>query len=168
MDSQSADYLGIIPVQRIISDVLHCIDQNISVAGLALALTIPDIMGEECYPNMVYEDGSRKTRAQYIRWYNAYVAGEFGKKDSWFDGEMCYELRCSILHSGRADIEYHHYDEDTPVKFAYEFELVDDGEQFHEELPHPNKPGVTLCRVHLNADKLSAAICNSAIRCLSE
>ena len=80
MDSQSADYLGIIPVQRIISDVLHCIDQNISVAGLALALTIPDIMGEECYPNMVYEDGSRKTRAQYIRWYNAYVAGGLVKK----------------------------------------------------------------------------------------
>lgn len=144
MAEESPDYLGVIPLPRIISDVRRCIAENISVAGLALALTIPDIIGEECYPNMTYDDGSRKTRAQYIRWYNAYVADEFGSKDSWFDGEMCYELRCSLLHSGRADIEYHHYD-DTPIRYEYEFELVDDGRQFHEESPHPEKPGVTLC-----------------------
>ena len=167
MISESPDFLEIIPVSRILSDVRRCVVENISVAGLALALTIPDVMGRECYPNMTYKDGSRKARAQYTRWYNAYVAGEFGKKDSWFDGEMCYELRCSILHSGRSDIDYHHYD-DTFIHYEYEFHLVDDGNQFHEEMPHPHKPGVQLCRVHLNADKLALALCEGASRCLTE
>lgn len=167
MAEEFSDYLDIIPLSRIVSDVRRCIAENISVAGLALALTIPDIMGEECYPSMKYEDGSRKSRSQYIRWYNAYVAKKFGKKDSWFDGEMCYALRCDLLHSGRADIEYHHYD-DLPMQYEYEFRLVDDGQQFHEEVPHPDKPGVTLCRVRLNADMLAADICDAADRCMRE
>ena len=167
MGSESPDYLGIIPIKRIVADVRACIKQNISVAGLALALTIPDVLGQECYPNMTHNDGSRRVSAQYIRWYNAYVAHQFGQEDSWFDGEMCYELRCSLLHSGRADIEYRHHD-GTPLRYEYIFELVDDSRQFHEEIPHPEKPAIQICRVHLNADLLAAALCEGAEKWLRE
>ena len=155
------DDLTLIPVTRAIKDVRACVKANISVAGLALALTIPDVLGQQCYPELVYDDGDRKVKAQYRRWFDEYVAERFGGDNSWFDGAMCYELRCSILHSGRADIDYHHHpSKGTP--FEYEFKLVDDGRQLHQECAHPTKRGWRLCRVHINADLLADAICDGA------
>lgn len=166
MESTFSDDLTFIPVTRIVKDVRACIDANISVAGLALALTIPDVLGQKCYPGMVFDDGSRKVHAQYARWFDAFVADQFGRTQSWFDGDMCYELRCGVLHSGQADIAYRH--EHRGGRYEFEFALVDDGRQLHEEIPHPTKSGTTLCRVHLNADLLAGALCDAAERCLHQ
>ena len=161
------DDLTLIPMRHIIHDVRACIDANISVAGLALALTIPDVLGQKMYPGMVYRDGDRKVHAQYARWFDAYVASDFGGKDCWFDGDMCYELRCSILHSGKADIAYRH-ERRGGVDCDFEFALVDDGRQFHKEGPHPTKKGARLCQVHINADLLAGALADGAERCLQQ
>ena len=163
--NKSADDLTFIPVSRIIKDVRACIDANISVAGLALALTIPDVLGQKCYPQLVFDDGNRKVHAQYERWFDTYVADQFGRQESWFDGNMCYELRCSLLHSGQADIGYRHRERDGK-RYDFRFELVDDGRQLHQETPHPTKPNVIICTVHLNADLLAGALCDGAEKCL--
>ena len=161
-----SDNLTMIPVRRIIADVRACVEANISVAGLALALTIPDVLGQKMYPG-VYEDGDRKVHAQYARWFDEYVAECFGRGSCWFDGDMCYELRCGILHSGKADISYRHKRRGG-IDYEFEFALVDDGRQFHEEKDHPTRKGARLCRVHLNADLLADAICDGAEKCLGK
>ena len=160
------DELTTIPIARIVADVERCVQENISVAGLALALTIPDILGAQCFPQLCYEDGQRRVGAQYTRWFDKYVARSFVDKAHWFTGEMCYQLRCDILHSGTSDIEYHH-SQQKGVAYRYSFVLVDDGEQGHVE--HMEDHGqVCRCQVRLNADNLSKALCEGARRCLAD
>ena len=158
------DDLTTIPIERIVADVRKCIDENISVAGLALALTIPDIMGERCYPDMTYNDGDRKIGAQYARWFDKWVSRDFVDKLHWFTGEVCYELRCSVLHSASAEIDYSH-SEQSGVRYRYSFKLLDDGGDSHIE--HTQSNGrVRECNVHVNADHLAGAICDGVDRCL--
>ena len=165
-EQTSSDDLTAIPVERIVRDVRRCVEENISVAGLALALTIPDILGAQCFPDMTYRDGDRRIGAQYERWFDKYVAREFVDRAHWLTGETCYDLRCEMLHAGDGNIRYHHH-EDRGVKYRYSFELVDDGEQSHTERALDGGR-VRECRVRLNADMLASAICDGAERCLAE
>ena len=159
------DDLTFIPMSRIIADVRACINGNISVAGLSLALTIPDILGQQAYPDLTFSDGDRNVGAQYARWFDKWVAREFVDKLHWFTGSLCYELRCSLLHSGTAQIEYEHV-EQQGVRYNYSFELVDDGAQSHVE--HTSHNGRERdCRVHINADTLAGDICDGAERYLA-
>lgn len=160
-----SDDLTAIPLGRIIREVRACVDENLSVAGLALALTIPDILGGQCFPELVYEDGDRKVGAQYCRWFDKWVSRYFVDSVHWFTGEMCYALRCDILHAMRSDIEYHH-SEKQGVRYRYRFELVDDGSQVHSERDLEGGR-VRECVVHVNADELASAICDGAESCLN-
>lgn len=160
------DELIVIPLARIIEDVQACVDANISVAGLALALTIPDILGATCYPELVYDNGERRVRSQYRSWFDSWVAKRFVDRLNWFNGDMCYELRCSFLHSGRSDIEYRHRESDG-LRYHYTFRLVDDGEQVHRE-SDDLVSGVRNCFVAVNADVLASAICEAAAECIGQ
>lgn len=67
-------------------------------AALALALTLPDICGQMEYPGQRVGD-------RYIAWFDKFVAPQYiieNKKQ--FDGKICYQLRCSYLHSGNTDV----------------------------------------------------------------
>lgn len=78
-------------------------------AALALALTLPDICGQIEYPG-------QKVGERYIAWFDKFVAPQYVVEDKeenkdpekeskkQFDGKICYQLRCSYLHSGNTDV----------------------------------------------------------------
>ena len=82
-------------------DIINSIEKSIKdenyTAALFMSMSIPDICG-----NVGNKPRSRNEKKKYIDWYDKFVSprdhGSFeGVK---FDGNMCYLLRCSILHSG--------------------------------------------------------------------
>lgn len=69
-----------------------------------LALTIPDICGKAEYP----EDGNTK---RYIKWFNSHMqqykqsTSLYGYDMPFLSGEVVYNLRNSMIHSGNPNIE---------------------------------------------------------------
>ena len=92
----------------IISEVRRCLDSGYYRAALALALKIPDICGLVEYP----ECRKRLTK-RYAAWFNDYILVNYAKKftpegevsESCFNGDMCYSLRCKLLHEENSHIE---------------------------------------------------------------
>ena len=100
------------------------IERNISderwQSALALALTLPDILGGIAYPEVVrrYRDGrimldkqkkpTRDVGSQYIRWFDDYAALFFKQNeadaDPYICGERCWQLRCEYLHQNKGFI----------------------------------------------------------------
>lgn len=91
-------------------------------AALALALTIPDICGR------VYtaSEKNRKNRYRYSKWFDDFVNLKYGRyrfpdgEKHYFNGELCYFLRCAFLHSGNSDVDYCDEVEDTTYKTTIE------------------------------------------------
>ena len=91
---------------RIIKEIQRCMDYDCLLAGLALALTLPDICGKAEYPSL-------GVGARYIRWYNENVGitekpPKSAKSDTempYLSGEVVYSLRCQFLHQGTPNIE---------------------------------------------------------------
>mgnify|MGYP000852810412 FL=1 len=92
----------------IISEVRHCLDSGYYHAALALALTIPDVCGLVEYPEC-----RKKSSKRYVAWFNDYILVNYAKNftsegevsESYFNGDMCYSLRCKLLHEGNSHIE---------------------------------------------------------------
>lgn len=80
-------------------------DGNLYVV-LSLALTLPDICGS-------FEDpGPGKSRKRYEAWYKKWLEAAYSQPAShnmpakiFLTGSDCFQLRCSLLHSGSADLE---------------------------------------------------------------
>ncbi len=103
----------IITIENYMEDVNRCIENKLYLPGLITALTIPDL----CYK---FENKS-ESKAYYIEWFNKWVysktynlpSDEYCASDKAFgdvhkikfDGELCYYLRCSLIHSGNNKIE---------------------------------------------------------------
>lgn len=95
-------------MDNIISEVRCCLDSGYYHAALALALTIPDICGLVEYPE--YRTKSSK---RYVAWFNDHILVNYAKKftpegevsEAYFNGDMCYSLRCKLLHEGNSHIE---------------------------------------------------------------
>jgi hypothetical protein len=80
------------------------IQENNLYAALSLALMIPDICGS------LEDPGTGKSQLRYKRWFNNWAASEFtkqinGKQEVFMTAEDCFQLRCSLIHSGSAEIE---------------------------------------------------------------
>ena len=94
-------------LERIIGEIRQCLEKNCLLAGLALALTLPDICGKAEYP----QENSNKKR--YIQWYDENVGitekpPKFTQSDTempYLSGEVVYSLRCQFLHQGTPNIE---------------------------------------------------------------
>src|SRR3977135_3869881 len=74
-------------------------DDNLYTA-LSLALMMPDICGS------LEDPGPRKSEKRYVRWFNQWALPRF--KDHYHvyvSAEDCYQLRCSLIHSGSSEIE---------------------------------------------------------------
>lgn len=92
----------------IISEVRRCLDSGHYRAALALALTIPDI--RRC---VEYPECRKRSSKRYVAWFNDHVLVNYAKKfipegevsESYFNGDMCYSLRCKLLHEGNSHIE---------------------------------------------------------------
>lgn len=79
-------------------------------AALPLALTLPDICAA------VDDPGPNKSRARYVAWWDAYMAGRYWVKPdedeepqwepfTYMPGADAYALRCAYLHSGTDNLD---------------------------------------------------------------
>jgi len=122
-----------------IDEIYQSIEKKLYQAALTLALTIPDICGQLEYPNLINKkNGNRIVSEQYIRWFREWVEHYYADETGWtedykfakkpyFTAKMCYELRCSFLHSGNDDISDYGVNENQDFHFIYNFELCVNG-----------------------------------------
>src|ERR1035437_5070238 len=72
-------------------------------AALCLALMLPDICAS------LEDPGPNKSQARYVRWFRKWVEPKYTSVTSdrrvWISAEDCYQLRCSLIHSGSVDID---------------------------------------------------------------
>lgn len=117
-----------------IKSIKQALEFECYLPALSLALTLPDICGQIEYPEMINKKGFSLVGKQYKTWFdnwvNHYYANNTGfinggkqAKNPYFNGNMCYKLRCSYLHSGNSDIGDFGYKEDDKDRFTYHFEL---------------------------------------------
>lgn len=145
-----------------ISDIREALNNKTYIAALALALTLPDICSQ------VENNRSNGNRTMYIDWVNKYMPPESfeaalsGFEKQEFDGEMCYSLRCKILHNGNTDVKSASLGVDVDS-----FRLVKPGSQYYKkgfhyrEININGKPTyVTIIAV----DYLCEQLCNAAER----
>lgn len=91
-------------VTEIIKEINQSLDNGCVMAGLSLALTLPDICGKAIYPNAKPSD-------RYIKWFDKYI-GQYEHDNEhikvgmpYLSGELVYSLRNSILHQGNPNID---------------------------------------------------------------
>jgi len=87
-----------------IEEIEICLEHELYLAALSLALTLPDICGKAEYPKL----GSTQ---RYIQWYNQYME-QYKEGNAPYDSDMpylsggvVYNLRNSMLHSGNPNVE---------------------------------------------------------------
>ncbi len=125
-------------VHEIISSIREAVVKECWIPALATALTLPDIMGQIEFPEMVVEKGKRKGQRlagkQYKAWFAKHVEHWFANEQGWdedgkpinpyFSADMCYRLRCSMLHQGNDDIEHDlNFEDKEDFEYKYAFEL---------------------------------------------
>lgn len=90
-----------------INDIKAAIENKAYLSGLALALTLPDTCGKVAYPKLY-------SKERYIKWFSEHASDYFPTPPAKlvitrepvisFDAEICYQLRCHLLHEGSIDI----------------------------------------------------------------
>ena len=83
------------------------LDQENFYVALSLALTLPDICGS------IENPGPGKSRPRYENWCKKWLEPKYTSPAWWgvpqarvfLTARDCYQLRCSLIHSGSADIE---------------------------------------------------------------
>lgn len=82
------------------------IEEDNLYSALSLALMIPDICGS------LEDPGPGKSKQRYIAWYTRWALPKFSAKMGpaqtlvvvFISADDCYQLRCSLIHSGTAEI----------------------------------------------------------------
>ncbi len=87
-----------------IKEVRAAVANKTYIAALVLALTLPDICSQ--VENCVSEGN----RMYYESWVDKYMDNEAfltikGFEKQSFKGNMCYSLRCKLLHNGNIDVK---------------------------------------------------------------
>lgn len=87
-------------MKDLIQQVRIAIDNRLYFLALYVILTLPDILGA-----LVSKDGI-KSKKRYVWWFNEYVYDQVSSTDgdSLFTGEVCYQLRCSLIHEGTMNL----------------------------------------------------------------
>lgn len=81
------------------------IEQDNLYSALSLALMVPDICGS------LEDPGPGKSKRRYTEWYTQWALPKFtsasprGEIAVFVSADDCYQLRCSLIHSGSAEIE---------------------------------------------------------------
>lgn len=94
-------------IKLIINEVEKCQKSGCYLSALITALTIPDICGKVLYPDL-------KSHDRYVKWFDKYIGNyeqsPLAKEEpKWAEmpymtGEICFQLRCELLHEGSDDI----------------------------------------------------------------
>lgn len=91
-----------------IKDIRDALKNGTYYCALALALTLPDICSQV---ENGLKNGDNSNRTMYINWVNKYMQyDDFhfpveGFEIQTFTGEMCYSLRCKVLHNGNTEVQ---------------------------------------------------------------
>lgn len=88
-----------------IEDIEFCLENERYISALSLALTLPDICGRAEFP-------SKKTSVaeRYIKWFNQFMTpykksiSPYSYDMPYLSGELVYNLRNALLHSGNPNI----------------------------------------------------------------
>ncbi len=171
-------------MDKLISSIREAVDKDCIIPALFTALTVPDAMGQCLYPELKHKNGGRDIGAQYAAWFDEWVKGDFffpassmvgGQEVHVLNGKMCYDLRCSLLHSGDYDVPVPTDDkpeEDGGFTLSYHFELrmhACNGLVATWVTPSPEDQAPTRdVDFIVDAGSLALAICDGAERCLNE
>jgi hypothetical protein len=156
-----------IVVDAVISEVRRCLDSGYHYAALALALTIPDICGLVEHPEC-----RKKSSKRYVAWFNDHILINYAKKftsegevsESYFDGDMCYSLRCKFLHEGNSQIEAKSIIVSGNEGCSFEFRPIVGGSDSYGRAIYsvPGCGAVVVRWVTLNIAALCEALCSGA------
>jgi hypothetical protein len=96
-------------------------------AAVTMALMLPDVCGSLINP----EEGSK---ARYVKWFDEWAKPAFDGTNGFefLNGNNCYLLRCSLIHSGKAEVD---------VKKSggiNNYEFFDDSGPAHKGIMHGN------------------------------
>lgn len=112
-------------VNELVREINMCLDNGCYMAGLSLALTLPDICGKAIYPEL---KGSKNCKTRYVKWFDENI-GKYEQTDfdvkmgiPYMDGELIYSLRCSVLHEGNPNVNCKNLGIDYFELFYREFE----------------------------------------------
>lgn len=108
-------------IMRIIDEIDECLEHDMYLAALTIAVTLPDACAKIEYPTI---EGNKK---RYTTWvYEKMDKYDIPKIDNYneespefihFDANLLYDLRCRLLHEGRPDFKHKLV---TDVKLFYE------------------------------------------------
>ena len=120
-------------MQEIIASIRDAVSKECWIPALALALTIPDALGQIAHPEFVNKKGRPLVSKQYKAWFSENVehcfadASGFNEdgtaKKPYFTANMCYLLRCALLHSNKSDIDFEFGDKEDGAEYSYTFGL---------------------------------------------
>lgn len=90
-------------INTLIENINKSLDAEAYLSALSLALVLPDLCGTVEYNH------ESKVGKRYVNWYNNYIGKyEIQKNDDSnprLSGEIIYQLRCSMLHEGKPNID---------------------------------------------------------------
>lgn len=145
---------------ELIKEIRTALDENMYLAALCMALTIPDICGKAEYPK--YGPGQR-----YKKWYEDNI-GKYdhppfkNEKDRrpYLSGDVIWALRNSMLHQGTPNIEKTcKIDRFVLVKQEKnEFDIYGDSIETSKQDMSLDKHGV-FCSYYVNIRRLCLIIC---------
>ncbi len=91
-------------MQHLLNSVESALAQRNYYAALAMALTLPDIIGW-------VKDPSECSKRRCVKWFDAYMAKKYHRpakinmtEKQFLSGSDFYALRCAYLHEGRDEI----------------------------------------------------------------
>lgn len=142
-----------------IKDIQTALNAGAYLSALALALTLPDICSQ------VEDQVTKETGKRYIKWINNHFDStdfqfpNFEKNE--FGGEMCYALRCKVLHEGNTNVE------ENQKVFVDSFQLTfpGDKEYFHGfkyTIDFSQNPSPEIAKTYIGIDYLCEILCKRA------
>ncbi|MCI1934695.1 MAG: hypothetical protein LKJ31_06305 [Atopobiaceae bacterium] len=177
-------------IREMVISIREAVKANCYLPALALALALPDILGQEMYPDLQHSNGRRDISEQYKTWFNEWVMKShyyLGDDSSdtfslklisennsnrdksqhyYFDGAMCYRLRCSFLHSGN-------YAFDLPKSDGYNYQHI----KFELRINASDSTGISWkdedyedreAHVTIDIGTLCNSICDGVDHCLRD
>ena len=154
-------------MDAVVSEVRCCLESGNYRAALVSALTIPDICGLIEHPEC-----RKESRKRYVDWFNDHILVNYAKKftpegrvsESYFDGDMCYSLRCKIFHEGNNRIDVKSINVSGCEDCRFEFRLIVGGSDSYGRAIHsfPGYETVVVRQVTLNVTGLCEVLCGGA------
>ena len=122
-------------INILVKEIESSLNNKLFFVALNAALTLPDICGKAEYPNT-------SVGKRYRDWINTFLSNnlysEQQRNDSYpfLNGDIIYQLRCSLSHQGTPNIDKKETDID---RFVLTIENDDDSWLFHSELSSYSK-----------------------------